>query len=375
MARFVVSPDKFKGSLGAAQVAQAIGTGLRRGWAGVEVVLLPVADGGEGTVEAAVAAGFEHRTIRVTGPDGAPLEAGFAIQGDRAVVELAEASGLRHLAADSLLPMTATTRGTGELIGAALDAGAREIVLGVGGSATTDGGVAMMQALGVRALDAGGADIGPGGAALAAVDRVDVSGLDPRLASVRVVLAGDVDNPLSGEHGAAAVYAPQKGADPEQVAELDEALARWGRVLARDLGVDVAATPGAGAAGGTGSAAIAFLGAEVRSGIELMLEVVGFHDAVRGADWVVTGEGSLDAQSLAGKAPVGVARAARAAGVPVVAMVGRNEVGEADLHQVGITRAYDLLSRATDLEHARRDAAALLEAVAAEFAAGLARSG
>ena len=280
--------------------------------------------------------------------------------GDRAVIEMAEASGLRRLPGERPAPLAASTFGAGELVRAALDAGARHVVLGVGGSASTDGGAGMAQALGARLLDAAGEEIPPGGAGLAGLDRIDATGLDPRLADTELVVASDVDNPLVGARGAAAVFGPQKGATPDDVAVLDAALARYAGIVARDLGVDVAQLPGAGAAGGTGGGAIAFLGARLTSGIELVLEVVGFSSALEGADLVVTGEGSLDEQSLSGKAPVGVARAAARAGVPVVALVGRLEVGPEQLQGVGIGEAHALLDIAPDATVAQRDADRLL---------------
>ena len=360
----VVAPDKFKGSLTAAQAADAIATGLSRGCPGARVVRLPVADGGDGTVDAAVAGGYERRLVVVQGPTGEPLTAALAVRGDTAVLELAEASGLRRLPLGRPAPLTASTYGTGQVLLAALGAGARRVVLGVGGSAGTDGGAGMAQALGARLLDGQGRELGRGGRELAGLDRIDVSGLDPRLAATEVVVASDVDNPLVGPHGAAAVYGPQKGASPQDVAELDAALRRYAEVLHRDLGVDVADTPGAGAAGGTGAAALAFLHARIASGIALVLEVVGFAAAAAGADLVVTGEGSLDAQSLYGKAPVGVAAAAASAGVPVLALVGRLEVSPEQLRGVGIDRARALLELEPDSARAQHDAAALLAALA-----------
>lgn len=362
--RVLVCPDKFKGSLTAVEAAGAIATGLRRAIPDVEVVTLPVADGGDGTVAAVVSAGYGYRQVRVTGPTGEPVDAGFAIRGGTAVLEMAEASGLRQLPGGRLAPLTATTYGTGELIAAAVDAGAAEIILGLGGSATTDGGSGMAQALGVRLLDPDGAELSAGGAALARLSRIDVSGLDPRLARVAVVLASDVDNPLTGPNGAAAVYGPQKGASAEDVAVLDAALAHFAGCVQRDLGVAVSEIPGAGAAGGTGAGALAFLGAHAESGIGLILRAVGFTGALAGADLVVTGEGSLDEQSLAGKAPVGVAAAASAVGVPVVALVGRLQVSAVELHAVGIRSAAALLELEPDLAVAQRDAAPLLSDLA-----------
>jgi glycerate 2-kinase len=294
----------------------------------VDVVLAPVADGGDGTVDAAVAAGYERVTTTVAGPTGEPVEASFAVSGDTAVVEMADASGLRRLPSGRPAPLTATTYGTGELIRAALDRGVRRVVLGVGGSATTDGGAGMARALGVRFLDAEGRDLPEGGAALRRLHTIDMTGLDPRLRDVEIVVASDVDNPLTGDRGAAAVYGPQKGAGPADVEELDQALGQLASVVTQQLGVDVAGLAGAGAAGGTGFGAVAFLGASIVSGIDLLLDLAHFPTAVRDARVVITGEGSLDRQSLAGKAPWGVAQAAARAGVPVVALVGRSALAD-----------------------------------------------
>jgi glycerate kinase len=362
--RIVVAPDKFKGSLTAVEAAGAIARGLSLSCPDAEVVQLPVADGGDGTVAAAIAAGYERRRVGVAGPTGEPVEADFAVLGGRAVIEMAEASGLRRLPGGRFAPLTASTYGTGQLVAAALDAGARHVVLGVGGSASTDGGAGMAQALGARLLGAAGEDVSPGGAGLADLVRIDVADLDPRLAAAEVVVAIDVDNPLTGPRGAAAVFGPQKGATEQDVAVLDAALTRYAEIVQRDLGSAVADVPGAGAAGGTGAGALAFLGARMTSGIALMLDVTGFATALAGADLVVTGEGSLDVQSLSGKAPVGVAQAAAAAGVPVVALVGRLEVGPEQLQAVGITRAHALLELAPDPVDAQRDADVLLAQLA-----------
>ena len=369
--RIVVSPDKFKGSLTALQAAQAIGRGLARGCPEAEVVLLPVADGGDGTVDAAVAAGYQRRRVIVQGPTGEPVTADLAVRGSSAVIEMAEASGLRQLPGGRPAPTTASTYGTGQLVRAALDAGARHLVLAVGGSASTDGGAGMAQALGARLLDSTGQDVAPGGSALAGLARIAATGLDPRLADCDVVVASDVDNPLTGPRGAAAVYGPQKGASEQDVAELDAALSHYADIVWRDLRVDVAQTPGAGAAGGTGAGALAFLGARLTSGIELVLDVIGFADALAGADLVLTGEGSLDAQSLAGKAPVGVARAAAAEGIPVMALVGRLQVTPDQLREVGITAAHALLDLEPDVGAAQRDADVLLARLAEQVGAGL----
>lgn len=356
----VVAPDKFKGSLSAVEAAEAMARGVRAAVPDAEVRLLPVADGGEGFVEAAVVAGYDRRTVVVRGPGGDDVTADLAVLGSTAVIEMAEASGLRRLAGGVPLPLTASSHGTGQLVLAALDAGASRLVLGVGGSATTDGGAGMAQALGARLLSSAGEELPPGGAALADLDRIDVGGLDARLAGVQVVVATDVDNPLVGPTGAAVVYGPQKGAGPEDVERLSAGLERWAEVVERDLGVPVAEAPGAGAAGGLGAGAIAFLGARQESGIAAVLEIVGFHEAVEGADLVLTGEGSLDEQSLFGKAPVGVAAAAGRAGIPVTALVGRLALGPAEVLDAGFASARALLELQPDAGLAVQDAAALL---------------
>jgi glycerate kinase len=359
--RVLVAPDKFEGSLSAGQAATAIQAGLRRARPDVEVVMLPIGDGGAGTLDALIASGFERVPAPASGPTGEPVEAAIAVHGQRAFVEMAEASGLKRLPGGRRAPLEASTSGTGELVRAALDRGARQLVLGIGGSATTDGGAGMAAALGVRFLDQGGAELPPGGAALLRLARVDVTGLDPRLRQVEVTVASDVDNPLVGPEGAANVYGPQKGAGPDDVLLLDSALRRYARVLADDLGLELAATPGAGAAGGLGAGAIAFLGARIRPGIELVLELIGFQDAVAEADLVVTGEGKLDAQTLRGKAPVGVARAANAHGVPVVALAGAVEVAHRELRAAGFEEAHALLELEPDPQRCMAEAASLLE--------------
>jgi glycerate kinase len=338
--RIVIAPDSFKGSLPADRAAAAIAEGVARVLPAAQLLLRPVADGGEGTVAAALRVGYAPRTVTVSGPDGRPVAATFATDDGTAVLELASAAGLGLLAAPA--PMTATTRGVGELLRAALDAGARRLVLGIGGSATTDGGAGMLQALGVRLLDADGADVPPGGAGLTRLDRVDAAGADPRLAAVEVVVASDVTNPLTGARGAAAVFGPQKGAAPAEVAALDAALARYAEVLQRDLGVAVTDVPGAGGAGGTAAGALA-LGARLVSGARLVCDLVGLSEAaLAGVDLVVTGEGCLDEQSLAGKAPAEVAARAAAAGVPCLALAGRVELGRERLSGAGFTAAHAL---------------------------------
>lgn len=369
----LIAADKFKGSLTAGQVAEHVTAGLRRGASGtVRVETLPVADGGDGTVDAAVAAGFQRREARVTGPLGEPVTAAYALRDDTAVVEMAEASGLRHLPRGVFAPLTATTYGTGELLRAALDAGARTIVFGVGGSATTDGGAGMLSALGARLRTADGGPVAPGGGPLRELATADLSGLDPRLARTEIVLASDVDNPLTGPKGAPAVYGPQKGASEADVAALDAALAHYATVLEGAIGGRAAAyaqAPGAGAAGGIGYGALVGLGASFRPGIEVMLDVLGFAPALERADLVITGEGSLDEQTLHGKAPAGVAAAARAAGKRVLAVCGRLAIGQEALNGAGIERAYALTDLEPDPARCMAEAGPLLERVAERLAA------
>jgi glycerate kinase len=366
--RIVVAPDKFKGSLPATQAAAAIAAGLRSGLRSAsacpEVITIPVADGGEGTVDTAVAAGFERVPVTASGPAGDQVPASYARRGEVAVVELACVCGLARLpggpCSSRAAPLTASSYGAGEVLRAALEAGARRIILGVGGSASTDGGAGLLQALGARVLDSRGEPVGPGGAALRDVATLDLSGLHPRLRAADIILAADVDNPLTGPDGAAEVYGPQKGATPAGVAVLDAGLRRWAAVVAAAVGRDWSHAPGSGAAGGVGFAARAVLGAGSRPGIGLVLELAGFAAALDGADLVITGEGSLDAQSLAGKAPVGVARAAARLGIPVVAVAGRSTLTEAELATAGITAVYPLSDLEPDPERSRAEAAELL---------------
>ncbi|MCP3819142.1 glycerate kinase [Streptomyces sp. A3M-1-3] len=370
-ARVLIAADKFKGSLTAVQVAERVTAGLRKAAPGVQVETLPVADGGDGTVAAAVAAGFERREVRVTGPLGEERTAAFALRDGTAVVEMAEASGLQHLPEGVFAPLTSTTYGSGELLRAALDAGARQIVFGVGGSATTDGGAGMLAALGARFLDADGEPVGPGGGPLRELATADLSGIDPRFADVDLVLASDVDNPLTGPKGAPAVYGPQKGASPEDVATLDAALAHFALVLEKSIGpkaAEYALSPGAGAAGGIGYGALVALGASFRPGIEVMLDVLGFAPALARATLVITGEGSLDEQTLHGKAPAGVAAAARAEGKEVVAVCGRLALPPEALGRAGIRRAYALTEIEPDTARCIAEAGPLLEQIAENIA-------
>jgi len=428
--RVLVAPDKFKGSLTAREVAARVAAGIGAEAPGVEVEQVPVADGGDGTLDAAVAAGYTRVEVRAQGPTGEPVTTAFAARDDVAVVEMADVSGLALLMPDRLDALGASSYGTGEVVRAALDHGCREIVLGIGGSASTDGGAGMLQALGARLLSSDGQELGRGGAALADLARLDLSGLHPALAETRVVVASDVDNPLLGPNGAAAVYGPQKGASPSDVEALDAALARWADVVeaavtgggapaaaaaaaddgaadadavaagaaaagtaaagavaagaaaagsaaagAAAAGAAAAATapaprdrPGAGAAGGVGFAAMAVLGAELKSGIGLVLDLVGFADHLAGAGLVVTGEGSLDTQTLSGKTPAGVAAAAREAGIPVVTVSGRVALSADQIAGAGIRRAYALTDIESDPDRCFTEAGPLLQELARTLA-------
>ena len=364
--RVVLAPNAFKGSLDALGVALAVGTGIARTRPDACLDLLPVADGGDGTVEAALAAGFDSVPVHVAGPTGEPVDARWARRGSSAVVEMAETCGLALLPGGVPAPGTATSRGLGEAVRSALDAGCTEVVLGIGGSASTDGGAGFLAALGGQFLDSRGRPLPDGGAALADLEAVDLTGLHPALAEARVVVACDVDNPLLGTDGAAAVYGPQKGITPDQVPVLDAGLARL--VALVPDGDGLAARPGAGAAGGVGFAAL-LLGAELAPGIDLVLDLIGFDTVVAGADLVVTGEGSLDAQSLHGKAPVGVASRAARHGVPVVAVCGRRDLTDADLGAAGIGAAHALLDLDPDVARCIADPVPLLERLGARVAA------
>lgn len=376
--RVILAPDKFKGSLSAPEAAQFLAAGLRSVDPGLDIVLMPVADGGEGTIDAVVASGFTRVSETVQGPTGETLQADFAVNGKVAVIEMAAASGLAVLPDGRHSPLGAGTFGTGQLVKAALDRGCTEIVLGVGGSATTDGGAGMLAALGATFKDSAGRHLPAGGGALSTVTNIDLGGLDRRLGGVQFTLASDVDNPLLGPDGAAAVFAPQKGASEKNVAHLENALERYFRVMANALGtaaVDAIDAPGSGAAGGTGYAALAVLSAKRRPGIEVVLELTGLADRIGAADLVITGEGSLDEQSLFGKAPMGVATAARAAGVPVVAVCGRSTLPADVLRDAGFAHSYALTDLNADTDYCMKNAGAMLTEIGATIGTRLATRG
>ncbi len=366
--RIVVAPDSFKGSVSALGVAEAMERGIHAVFPDAGVLKVPIADGGEGTVEALVAAtGGRLMHTDVRGPLGDPVRAHLGISCDSATafIEMASASGLPLVPKERRDPRRTSTFGTGELMKAALDTGLRKLVIGIGGSATNDGGTGMARALGVRFLDAEGRDLPEGGAALARLARVDHSGLDPRLAESALLVACDVDNPLCGPRGASAVYGPQKGATPEMVAELDAALGVFAKVAAQATGRDMALSPGAGAAGGLGAGLLFFTPASLRPGVAIVLETTGFDALVQGADLVITGEGRTDFQTAMGKAPVGVAEVAKRHGVPVICLSGGLGDGAEKVLAHGIDALASTVPQPMALEACMGQGAALVEAATA----------
>ncbi len=361
--KIVIAPDSFKESLSAPEVAQAIARGIKRAAPQAHILCIPMADGGEGTVEAVLAATQgQPRTHRVQNALGSPIDAQWGwLPNATAVIEMAAAAGLEHIPAEQRNPMCATSYGVGELIRYALDAGAKHIVLGLGGSATNDAGAGMLQALGLGLFDASGQTLEPGGEALGTLARIDPSNLDRRLADITITIASDVNNPLCGLKGASAIFGPQKGATPTQVKILDAALGHFADCCAQHLGVDSRETPGAGSAGGLGFAALAWMGARFRPGVEVVAEIGGLAEAIQGASLVITGEGRMDAQTLLGKTPMGVATIARHAGVPVVAIAGSLGKDYQALYAAGIHAAFSIVSGPCTLQDACEQASILLE--------------
>ncbi len=353
--KIVIAPQAFKGSISALRAAEMMAEGVRRVSPDARTELVPVADGGDGTLETLVeASGGEIRSSEVMGPLGETRTAVWGAMGDgrTAVIEMARTSGLALVAVEDRDPLVATTYGLGQAMRDALDSGFRQFILGIGGSATNDAGAGMAQALGARLLDSAGSDLPPGGAALADLDRVDLSGLDPRIAESDIAVACDVTNPLTGPVGASAVYGPQKGATPEMVERLDAALAHLAAVVRRDLGVEIDAIPGAGAAGGLGGGMIGFLGGHLEAGVDIVLQTVGLEGRLEGADLVITGEGSVDYQTVYNKAPIGVARLAKARGIPVVAIAGSLGERYGEVYDHGIDAVLAITSRPMTLEEA-----------------------
>lgn len=372
--KIVIAPDSYKESLSALEVANAIEQGFREIWPDADYVKLPVADGGEGTVEAMVAATAGRIVdVDVTGPLGKTVTAFFGLSGDErtAFIEMAAASGLEQVPVALRDPLKTTSWGTGELIRHALDAGVDHIIIGLGGSATNDGGAGMVQALGAKLLDARQNEIGKGGAALDALTRIDISELDPRLAACRIEVACDVTNPLTGKEGASAVFGPQKGATVETIDRLDTALVHYAQIIARDLEVDVLELAGGGAAGGMGAALYAFCGAQLRRGIEIVTDALQLDACVADADLVVTGEGRMDSQTIHGKVPVGVAKVAKRYHKPVIGIAGSLTADVGIVHEHGLDAVFSVIYTICTLDDALKNAAENVRMTARNVAATL----
>ena len=370
--KIIIAPDSYKESLTAMEVATAIENGFRQVIPNAEYIKLPMADGGEGTVQSLVDASngtiIEHS---VTGPLGEQVNGFFGLMGDgkTAIIEMAAASGLHLVSPELRNPMLTTSFGTGELILAALDKGVEHIIVGIGGSATNDGGIGMAQALGVRFLDENNKQISYGGGALDRLHHIDISNIDPRLVSVRLEVACDVDNPLCGEKGASQVFGPQKGATPEMVTQLDNNLAHYAEIIKRDLGKDVKDMAGAGAAGGMGAALLGLFNAQLRPGIEIVMDAVNLADVLKDADLVITGEGSIDSQTIHGKTPIGVARTAKRFNKPVIGIAGSLSSDCNVVHEHGIDAVFSVVPRSVSLAEALAEAAINVELTARNVAA------
>ncbi|MGV4276673.1 glycerate kinase [Citrobacter farmeri] len=372
--KIVIAPDSYKESLSALEVANAIEQGFREIWPDADYVKIPVADGGEGTVEAMVEATTGRIVeVDVTGPLGEPVTAFYGLSGDArtAFIEMAAASGLEQVPVTLRDPLKTTSWGTGELIRHALDVGVDHIIIGLGGSATNDGGAGMVQALGAKLLDAQQNDIGQGGAALEALSQIDISQLDKRLAACRIEVACDVTNPLTGKEGASAVFGPQKGATAETIDRLDTALAHYAQIIARDLKVDVLELAGGGAAGGMGAALYAFCGAQLRRGIEIVTDALQLDACVADADLVITGEGRIDSQTIHGKVPVGVAKVAKRYHKPVIGIAGSLTADVGIVHEHGLDAVFSVIYTVCTLDDALKNAAENVRMTARNVAATL----
>lgn len=367
MGKIVIAPDSFKGSMSAKEVCQAIERGIKTILNDVEIIKIPMADGGEGTVETLVdATAGEIIKLYTLDPLGNKAESYFGILGDgrTAVIEMALASGLTMVPSNMRNPLVTTTYGTGQLIKAALDHGCKEFIIGIGGSATNDGGVGMAQALGVRFLDKDGQEIGFGGGGLSALEKIDLSQLDARVKEVIFKVACDVDNPLCGPKGASHVFGPQKGANQAMARLLDENLAHLAEIIQRDMGIAVKNEPGAGAAGGLGAGLMAFCNARLQRGIELVIEATKLEEKVQGANLVITGEGQMDFQTAHGKTPYGVAQVAKKYNIPVVALVGSIGTGVEILYEKGIDSIFSIATGPMSLEECMKNGSVLLERTA-----------
>jgi len=351
--KILVAPDSFKGSLTAMEAAENIKRGIVKADPELDIDLLPMADGGEGTVQSLVdATAGEIIEKEVTGPLGESVKAFYGIlgAGETAVIEMAAASGLPLVPEGKRNPLKTTTYGTGQLIASALEHGVKKIIIGIGGSATNDAGVGMAQALGAEILDAEGEEVGFGGGSLEQIAEIDLKNLDSRLKDVEILVACDVDNPLFGKNGAAHVYAPQKGADKEMVEKLDQNLRHFNQVVIKELNRDPNQIPGAGAAGGLGAGLVAFLDAELKAGVDIIHEIINFEQKLKGVDLVITGEGMLDGQSIFGKTPVGVSRTAAKKDIPVIAVAGTLGDGVEKVLEHGITSYFSIIDRPAELK-------------------------
>lgn len=367
--KIIIAPDSFKESMSALEAASAIEAGFKKSIPKADYIKIPMADGGEGTVQSLVdATGGRILKELVTGPLGESVEAFYGITGDgkTAVIEMAAASGLHLIQKEERNPLYTTTRGTGELILAALHDDVEQIIIGIGGSATTDGGAGMAQALGAKLLDSSGTQIGYGGIALEKLHSIDLKRLDKRLLDVEINIACDVDNPLTGEHGAAAVFGPQKGATPKIVAVLDENLSHYGEVVKKELGKDISTIPGAGAAGGLGAGLIAFLDGDLRRGVDVVIETVQLELAMENASLVITGEGKIDNQTAYGKTPLGVAKVAKKFGVPVIGIAGMVDYCVEDNH--GLDAVFSIVPGPISSSEAMERAEKYTEALAKNIA-------
>ncbi|MCZ8496772.1 glycerate kinase [Priestia megaterium] len=369
--KIVIAPDSFKESLTALRVCEAVEKGIKTHFPNAGISKVPMADGGEGTVQSLVdATGGEIIQTRVTGPLGKEVEAFYGILGDRktAVIEMAAASGLHHVSVDKRNPLITTTRGTGELILKALDHKVKHIIIGIGGSATNDGGAGMAKALGAKLLDANGAEIKEGGGSLDQLTAIDLTNLDSGLAEVKVEVACDVDNPLTGETGASAVFGPQKGATPDMVKQLDHNLAHYAAVIEKEMDIHIQNVPGAGAAGGLGGGLLAFLSAKLKPGVDIVIKATELESYIKDADLVITGEGRIDGQTIYGKTPIGVAKTAKKHSVPVIAIAGSIGVGSEVVYEHGISALFSVVPGAVDLSEALEKADENIERTAKNVA-------
>lgn len=367
--KILVAPNALKGSVSAMEAANRISLGLNRSGLDAAVDVMPIADGGDDTMDVLVAAGGEVREVEVLDPLGRPIVSQFGLLGDgrTAIVEMARASGLKLLKPAERNARITTTYGTGQLIAAAIKAGARRVIIGIGGSATNDGGVGCALALGLRIEDESGEAVPGQGAALRHVRRIDTSEMMPELGEVEVLVACDVDNPLLGPRGASTVFGPQKGASPEDVQELEANLAHFYGLVSDTLGMDVLKRPGAGAAGGLGAGLMAFLNGQPKSGIDVVLEYLDLPGRLAGVDLVITAEGSMDLQTLSGKGPIGIAKRALEYGVPTIALVGSLGEGEEQLYEAGLKVILPIVAGPMSLEEAMARGGELLEATAARI--------